>query len=381
MTRTEDQPLYTQISTSFLQQVREGRLLPGDRLPTELEIMDQFKVSRGTVTRALRDLELRGILLRRRGLGTFVTDAKEAVAERTEQLSIAMFVPCTVLGQGLGTFQTEMHHAISTICSEHNIQLSLQFIPAKGKSRRDKVISATKTLIEQKPRLVLYYALELPPEELSLNQEVIDLLNKAGVGVILLDRDVTAYPDRSQSTLISFDNRGSTIKLVRHMVEAGYEKIAYLGSSRGESTASNDRFAGYCEGLRNFGMPIVPELIFKKEPWPEEEDCREILKRDFDAIICKDSGFATSLGFAIRESGRRLGRDVGLAGFDDFPLAAMLPVPLTIVRQPVKPFAEAVYRCILANTRHRPGSPESCAGSHIVIASELIARGSTSRQR
>src|SRR3954465_11464071 len=55
--------------------IEKGAFVPGQRLPTEAELMQQYGVSRTTVTRTLRDLENRGVIWRRRGSGTFVKEA------------------------------------------------------------------------------------------------------------------------------------------------------------------------------------------------------------------------------------------------------------------------------------------------------------------
>lgn len=52
--------------------ILEGRIRPGDRLPSEKELMAQHKVSRHTVREAVRDLVLEGIVRIERGRGTFV---------------------------------------------------------------------------------------------------------------------------------------------------------------------------------------------------------------------------------------------------------------------------------------------------------------------
>src|SRR5690606_32565175 len=58
---------------------REGELKPGQRLPSERELADRFQVSRATVSKALAQLEARGLLRSYQGGGTFVTDNVDSV--------------------------------------------------------------------------------------------------------------------------------------------------------------------------------------------------------------------------------------------------------------------------------------------------------------
>ncbi len=65
-------PLYQQIFDDIKRAVDEGEYAPGDKIPTEVELAERYAVSRITVRRAIEDLSTAGILVKRRGLGTFV---------------------------------------------------------------------------------------------------------------------------------------------------------------------------------------------------------------------------------------------------------------------------------------------------------------------
>lgn len=65
-------PLYHQLKTYVRSQIAQGLWKPGDRIPSESEIGEAFKISRTTVRQALGELENEGVLLRKHGVGTFV---------------------------------------------------------------------------------------------------------------------------------------------------------------------------------------------------------------------------------------------------------------------------------------------------------------------
>lgn len=62
-------PRYAAIKQSICDAVRDGHLKPGDRVPSEAELVQQFDVSRMTANRALRELQAAGVLVRRAGSG------------------------------------------------------------------------------------------------------------------------------------------------------------------------------------------------------------------------------------------------------------------------------------------------------------------------
>jgi len=65
-------PLYHQLKTAILRDIEGGRWKPGDRLPSEDELITRFHVSKITVRQALRELAQMGYVRREQGRGTFV---------------------------------------------------------------------------------------------------------------------------------------------------------------------------------------------------------------------------------------------------------------------------------------------------------------------
>ncbi len=76
-------PLYHRIESAIQQQILEGDLQPGSRLPSEDALARSFGVSRLTIREALRRLASSGYVARHRGRGTFVT--KELKGKRSSE--------------------------------------------------------------------------------------------------------------------------------------------------------------------------------------------------------------------------------------------------------------------------------------------------------
>jgi len=66
-------PLYESVKGHILNMISTKQLGPDDKLPSEVELVEKFGVSRMTVHRALRELSAAGILIRIQGVGTFAT--------------------------------------------------------------------------------------------------------------------------------------------------------------------------------------------------------------------------------------------------------------------------------------------------------------------
>src|SRR6476660_9554762 len=71
-------PLYQQVRDMFVQRLVEGQWLPGQMLPSEMELASEIGVSQGTVRKALDAMTAERLVVRRQGRGTFVAEHDEA---------------------------------------------------------------------------------------------------------------------------------------------------------------------------------------------------------------------------------------------------------------------------------------------------------------
>lgn len=70
--RSSPIPLYFQVAQQIEHAINEGDLAPGDRLDNEISLAEQFGLSRPTMRRAIQELVDKGLLVRKRGVGTQV---------------------------------------------------------------------------------------------------------------------------------------------------------------------------------------------------------------------------------------------------------------------------------------------------------------------
>jgi DNA-binding GntR family transcriptional regulator len=115
--RTSPVPLYFQVAQYLEERIESGDLPPGVRLDNEIALAEQFGLSRPTMRRAIEYLVDRGLLVRKRGVGTQVVqpkvrrpielsslydDLRDAGREpRTHVLSFAVEAPSEVVAEAL----------------------------------------------------------------------------------------------------------------------------------------------------------------------------------------------------------------------------------------------------------------------------------------
>ena len=87
ITTNDGVPIYLQIVNQIKYLVASGRLASGDELPPIRALAEQLVVNPKTVARAYRELEMVGVVEKRRTAGTYISDSRSPLA-RTEQVRI-----------------------------------------------------------------------------------------------------------------------------------------------------------------------------------------------------------------------------------------------------------------------------------------------------
>lgn len=87
ITTNDGVPIYLQIVNQIKYLVASGRLASGDELPPIRTLAEQLVVNPNTVARAYRELEMAGVVEKRRTAGTYISDSRSPLA-RTEQVRI-----------------------------------------------------------------------------------------------------------------------------------------------------------------------------------------------------------------------------------------------------------------------------------------------------
>lgn len=82
-------PLYQQIKTLILQSLQRGEWKPGEVIPSEMDLAARYRVSQGTVRKAIDELAQDNLVVRRQGKGTFVATH----SEQTVQFRFLKLVP------------------------------------------------------------------------------------------------------------------------------------------------------------------------------------------------------------------------------------------------------------------------------------------------
>lgn len=189
----------------------------------------------------------------------------------------------------------------------------------------------------------------------------------AGVPVVCLDRP----PVGIECDTVLVDNEGGAFLGTKWLISHGHQRIAFVGGPRDQFTIDRRR-QGYSRALHEAGITVDPELLADMAILPTEVSAvipgLLALSEPITAIFTSNS--KASLG--VIDALHRLGRtDVAMVGFDDFPTAASLVPPITVVSQDPFHIGREAVELLL----HRIAGEHEAPG-RMLLPTNLVVRGS-----
>ncbi len=352
-----------QVFETVRNRIKTGDFQPGDRIPSDSELVREFGVSRPTVAKALQELERAGLVRRKTGSGTYVLRTGE------EGLHFGLLIP------GLGT--TEI---FEPICSEmarvaqesgHTIVWGNNTAATGPDGVGSQALDLCDHYIQSRVGGVFFAPIEHSTDNDAINRHIIASFSQAKIPLILLDRDFVPYPERSDYDLVGIDNRRVGYTITHHLFQQGCQRVVFF--ARPSSAATIDaRIAGFMEAVVKDAGRFDDSLICRCDPRDKLRIGDFIADKRPDGIVCGNDVTAGHLMHCLDELGLSVPEDIKVAGIDDVKYAELLRVPLTTVRQPCMPIGDAAFRAMLDRVEF-PDAP----ARDILLACDLIERTST----
>jgi len=305
-----------------------------------------------------------GIIVRRAGSGSYLkAPAPPSAAVRNK--TFGLLVP------GLG--RTEI---LDPICNEiTRFAQSMECTVLWGDAAQPILTGADalklcEQYIERAVDGVFFAPMETVPDRALWNQRVADALLEAGIPMVLLDRDLSEFPARSNYDLIGIDNFRAAVTITQHLLQAGSRKICFLAKPEFPST-TDLRLAGCREAVIRHGDGATASAAFIN---PEDREAVKAMLRTSgaDAVLCANDQTAALLLRSLNELGVHTPGTVRIAGFDDVQYATLLAVPLTTIRQPCREMGRAATLALL----ERSNDP-SIPAREILLPFDLVVRQSS----
>ncbi len=318
------QKKYERIVSWVQTEIENGALSRGDKLPSENELMERFRVSRQTVRRAMEELTEKGVVEGRRGSGTYVTvNTRRYAAGKEIRIAVMLtyvdtyIFPSIIKGieSVLSSEGCTLQIAMTDNAVEKERMLLKEFIHTQSV---DGIIAETVKSALPNPNMELYREIE-----------------NMGIPVLF----VNSYYKELDIPHISMDDRKAGYLAAKHLAECGHTRIG--GIFKADDGQGHLRYAGYTDALMEQEIKIRGDQVI----WIDSEELRtmgeesaKFLKRlkGCTACVCYNDETAYKIVEIFRKAGHRVPEDLSVVGIDNSGLAKFCPVPLTSVENPVE---------------------------------------------
>ena len=367
-------PKYEIITDDILTRIRNNDFSYDTVLCTEMQLAEAYGVSRITAKRALTDLEQRGILYRKRGVGSFVARnalnnlGKQPQPTTTSKI-VSFLLPFDITkGNMFDTIKT-----VNETLNDHGYLMSIYISdvsPAKEKAN-------IRMLLSQNISGLIYY-----PIRDNINLNLINELIFAKIPVIIIDK----HTDCPYIHNVTSDNFEGGRLLVEHLTSLGHKNIGFLTTAPAEETSTvRNRFGGYLQQLLAAGITPDPANIICTPYEVTEEDIespgsafcdaiRKLYINGVTAFLTENDRVAQLAILACRKLNIRVPEDISICGFDD--QVAAQENNITTIRQDFTAIGQRISELMLSSMNGNP-----CMAQRITVPVELVVRGSTGRPK
>jgi len=355
---------HEKIGNEIRHDIKSGKYKPGQRLPTEAELVQRHATSRPTVARALRDLQHEGLVVRRAGSGTYVSTPNH----QPRGSLFGLIIPRRGETEIFDPICCEM--ACSTQKHHHALIWAATSMEASG-DIAEQAWQHCQQCIDRKVAGVFFAPLELTENGEATNERIAQALDAADIPIVLLDRDLYKYPRRSRYDRVGIDNRAAGYTVTEHLLQLGHRKIGFFNRPYSAETVAL-RLAGYGDALRRFDVAPESRWVAQGDPSDAAFIGSYLKNSGIEGLVCANDLTAVSIMQTLDLLGVRVPQDLKIVGIDDVKYASLLRVPLTTLHQPCQCIGSAAVHAMIDRVSH-PDLP----ARDILFQCSLVVRESS----
>ena len=182
------------------------------------------------------------------------------------------------------------------------------------------------------------------PHEDTVTRE---LIGKTQTPLVVMDRHYDDLPALS----VCLDDRGGGYRAAKYLLERGHRKIGFAAPSIYGFSVIHDRFLGYLEALKEYGLAERKEWLFDNVVRQRGgETVAETIRGMADrptAVVATEDLLACGIIKGCQELGMQIPRDLSVIGFDDSMPARLISPELTTVAQDIREKADMAVRMLM----------------------------------
>lgn len=336
-------------------------------LPTEQALSEFYSVSRPTVSKVYNLLQEDEYVTKKKGLGTIVTYSAKA----KKSYKIGLLLP----GAGESEIFSLINDKIRSLSETmHFVCLWDGATASDANIRRNLIESCCQDYLVQNVDGIIFSPLERVQDADEINMRICDKISAAGIPIVLIDRDITPFPEKSPYDLVCLNNNSAGHIMARTMIEAGCKNIHFF--ARPFSAYSvKQRLNAVRNCVDDSGLGFSAKNYFCGQPEDKDFVRRIPIVPGKTGIICANDATAAVLMTTIEDLGYKIGMDVLISGFDNMRYSSYLKCSLTTFVQPCDEIAEMSVELLMRRLKHDDEERDPLT---VTLEGSIVKRDSTS---
>ena len=363
VSKNKYQALHRQFLDIVKKEIKAGRYKPSELIPSERKLVEQYKISRSTIRRAISQLVSEGWLYSVPGTGTFVSAA--AARQEKENKPKSRNISCVLKAAHSpldSPYYSKIFRSMQDEVARLGYYLSFYYFTEESKANLINIIREKRL-----DGLIMIG---------TMKKDIILDVYKNKIPFVLVDN----YLDKKGVTAIMPDNRKGAFEAADYLIKMGHRKIYFFGADADDPVVI-ERFNGYKDALEKAGIPYKNDYFVKTnyQVMGGYRSMEGVLKSGKlpTAILAINDEAAIGAMKAIKEKGKlNVPRDISIIGFDDIDWAVHAEPPLTTVRLPKEEMGSLAVSFLIKQIED-----EKFSGVKIVIPTELVIRSSCSKPK
>ena len=339
-----DLPVAQRIIEAVHEAVRRGDFAPGDKLPGRLALGRQLRVNDTSVGNAYERLETQGVVVSKRGSGTFIARNPLRQLQQGQAGSPLTCVTMVVGADDLAGCPRDVLQVGADVVAGLKEVLGAAATPIHFVKAFDR---ACLGHVPDQSAVVLM-------RPAGIDEAMVDALAQRGIPTL----SVWAYETKLAMPKIDYDRHQAARLACEHLIDRGYRQIGYIGQM-GEDLGI--KFFQFTNTLFKHKLDYKVQHVceaFSDEPGAAYAAVTRMLNDgDIPEAFVADTDYkAMEVVTALKHAGLRVPEDVGVIGYDGVPMACdWRRLPLTTVRVPRREIGRRAAEALLARARH--GTP------------------------
>jgi len=364
-------PVHAQVREAIIERLVDMPL--GARLATEVEMAEEFKVSRGSVRLALRGLEEEGFLIRHRSRGTFLSRPidPDQVSACDPDTSVTNASVGLLISETRINFHSMIMSGFGKAASLAGYSMFLYDSKLDHDNER-KMLKDLRGRQDLAGLAVLPYDTDsFDPDYSMLIRDITD----SGIKVVLVDQ----YIADMELPVVAMNKVRIGYMATEHLIMLGHERICYICSASYE-TAGRDCLVGYKRALKDYDIEFDADLIIDIPPMycavPTRDAIIEKLTanpRAFTAVATPWFSGTYGIMGALQALRLRAPDDIAVVGGDMYENPDMCYVTHTL-QDPVKMGEEAFKLLVREDDGDEPMKLHQLLKPSLVIGETCGAR-------